>query len=96
MVNKKKSKVKKEKHLPIVRTREERTQEVKKIITTLSELQLSVEYEPIRQLYNIMNEYISCGERVIVNIPFPEIKKRIEGILSVNVKEEVWLRMNSI
>jgi len=28
--------------------------------------------------------------------PFPEIKKRIEGILSVNVKEEVWLRMNSI
>lgn len=44
MVNNKKSKVKKEKHLPIVRTREERSQEVKKIITTLSELQLSVIY----------------------------------------------------
>lgn len=71
MVNNKKSKVKKEKHLPIVRTREERSQEVKKIITTLSELQLSVEYKPIRELYNIMNEYISRGERVIVNIPFP-------------------------
>mgnify|MGYP001266576791 CR=1 FL=1 len=48
MVNKKKRKVKKEKHLPTVRTQEERKQEVKKIITTLSELQLSVEYEPIR------------------------------------------------
>ena len=71
MVNNKKSKVKKEKHLPIVRTREERSQEVKKIITTLSELQLSVIYKPIRELYNIMNEYISRGERVIVNIPFP-------------------------
>jgi len=81
MVNNKKSKVKKEKHLPIVRTREERSQEVKKIITTLSELQLSVEYEPIRQLYNIMKEYISNGERVIVKIPFPEIKKNIEGKL---------------
>ena len=57
MVNNKKSKVKKEKHLPIVRTREERSQEVKKIITTLSELQLSVIYKPIRELYNIMNEY---------------------------------------
>ena len=96
MVNNQKSKVKKEKQLPIVRTREERSQEVKKIITTLSELQLSVEYEPIRELYNIMNEYISSGERVIVNIPFPEIKKNIEGILSVNVKEEVWLRLNNI
>jgi len=53
-------------------------------------------YKPIRELYNIMNEYISRGERVIVNIPFPEIKKNIEGILSVNVKEEVWLRLNNI
>jgi len=95
MVNNKKSKVKKEKHLPIVRTREERTQEVKKIITTLSELQLSVIYEPIRELYNIMNEYIARGERVIVKIPFPEIKKNIEEILSVSVKEEVWLRLNN-
>jgi hypothetical protein len=75
MVNNQKSKVKKEKQLPIVRTREERSQEVKKIITTLSELQLSVEYEPIRELYSIMNEYISRGERVIVKVPFPEIKK---------------------
>lgn len=96
MVNKKKSKDKRLNRLPIVRTREERTQEVRKIITTLSELQLSVEYEPIRELYNIMNEYISNGERVIVKIPFPEIKKKIEGILSVNVKEEVWLRLNNI
>jgi hypothetical protein len=96
MVNNKKSKVKKEKHLPIVRTREERSQEVKKIISTLSELKLSVIYKPIRELYNIMNEYISRGERVIVNIPFPEINKNIEGILSVNVKEEVWLRLNNI
>ena len=96
MVNNKKSKVKKKKHLPIVRTREERSQEVKKIITTLSELQLSVEYKPIRELYSIMNEYISNGERVIVKVPFPEIKKNIEGILSVNVKEEVWLRLNNI
>ena len=55
-----------------------------------------MEYEPIHELYDIMNEYISRGERVIVNIPFPEIKKNIEGILSVNVKEEVWLRLNNI
>ena len=55
-----------------------------------------MEYKPIRERYNIMNEYINRGERVIVNIPFPEINKNIEGILSVNVKEEVWLRLNNI
>lgn len=95
MTNKKKSKDKKTKPPPLVRSQEERNLEVKKIIKKLSDLQLSNDYEPIRKLYDMMRIYINQGERVIINIPFPEIKKRIEGVLAVNVKEDVVLRLSN-
>ena len=40
-----------------------------------------------------MFKYIKTGERIIVNIPFPEINKRIEGVLAINTKEEVAIRL---
>tara|TARA_B100000927_G_scaffold270405_1_gene246515 strand:+ start:22 stop:318 length:297 start_codon:yes stop_codon:yes gene_type:complete len=89
----KKNKVKKEKTQHVYRTLEQRKEEVRKIIDKLNELQLSVDYEPIKQFYNIMFNYIRTGERTIVNIPFPQMNKRIEGVLATNIREEVALRL---
>tara|TARA_Y100000389_G_scaffold53206_1_gene49067 strand:- start:575 stop:868 length:294 start_codon:yes stop_codon:yes gene_type:complete len=96
MVNNKKDKIRKIKELSIVRTKDERKYEVKKIIKKLCELQLSNNYEPIQKLYNIMHKYINEGERIIVNIPFSEINKKIEGILPVNIKEQVIVKLTNI
>ena len=89
----KKNKVKKEKTQHVYRTLEQRKEEVRKIIDKLNELQLSIDYEPIKQFYSIMFNYIRTGERTIVNIPFPQMNKRIEGVLATNIREEVALRL---
>lgn len=41
----------------------------------------------------MMFNYITTGERTIVNIPFPQMNKRIEGVLATNIREEVALRL---
>ena len=89
----KKNKVKKEKVKHVYRTLEERKGEVRKIMEQLEELHLSIDYEPIKQFYDIMFNYIRTGERTIVNIPFPQMNKRIEGVLATNIREEVALRL---
>ena len=93
MTNKKKRKVKKEKKEPEYRTKEERQAEVKHILEQLSEFQLNVTYEPVKKLYLKFKEYISDGERLIVNIPFPEINRRIKGVLAINKKEDVTIAL---
>lgn len=93
MTNKKKRKVKKEKKEPEYRTKEERQAEVKHILEQLSEFQLNVTYEPVKKLYLKFKEYISDGERLIVNIPFPEINRRVKGILAINKREDVTIAL---
>jgi hypothetical protein len=93
MTNKKKRKVKKEKKEPEYRTKEERQAEVKHILEQLSEFQLNVTYEPVKKLYLKFKEYISEGNRLIVNIPFPEINRRIKGILAINKREDVTIAL---
>ena len=93
MVNNKKIKTKKEKQEPIYRSIDERKDEVRKIIQKLNELYLSTDYEPIKKFYDITFNYIRTGERTIINIPFPEMKKRIEGVLATNIREEVAIRL---
>ena len=93
MGNKKKRKVKKEKKEPEYRTKEERQTEVKEILKQLSEFQLNPSYEPVKKLYLKFKEYISEGERLIVNIPFPEINRRIKGVLAINKKEDVTIAL---
>jgi len=89
----KKNKPKREKKEPIYRTKEERQAEVKKIISTLSDLKLDPTYEPIKILYKHLNEYVNKGERIKINIPFQEIQRRITGILAISIREQVWIRM---
>jgi hypothetical protein len=93
MTNNKKSKKKKVKKEIVYRTKEERQKEVKTILEQLSEFDLDSKYEPIKKLYGLFKTYIAEGNRIIVNIPFPEIKRRIKGLLAVSINEEVWLKL---
>lgn len=93
MGNKKKRKVKKEKKKPEYRTKEERQAEVKHILEQLSEFHLNPTYDPVKKLYLKFKEYISEGDRLIVNIPFPEINRRIKGVLAINKREDVTIAL---
>lgn len=89
------NRVKKEKKIKYEnnRDKEERKKEIHAIILKLNELKLNNNYEPIQKLYKQFKIYIENGDRLIINIPFPEINKRIEGVLSINKNEEVAIRL---
>ncbi len=93
MGNKKKRKEKKEKKAPEYRTKQERQNEVKHILEQLSDFQLNPTYEPVKKLYLKFKEYINEGNRLIVNIPFPEINRRIKGVLAINKREDVTIAL---
>ena len=93
MVNKKKSKEKRVKKEPEYRSIEERKEEVKNILKQLSGFELTPAYEPVKKLYNYFKEYIDTGNRIVVNIPFPMIKRRIKGILAINKREDVTIAL---
>ena len=92
MSNKKK-RTKKEKKEPEYRSKEERQSEVKHVLEQLNEYQLNAKYQPVKKLYLNLKEYISKGERLIVNIPFPEINRRIKGVLAINKREDVTIAL---
>jgi hypothetical protein len=86
--------VKKEKKEIVYRTKEQRQESVKVILQKLSNFQLNVQYAPIRQLYESFNEFIKEGNRLEINIPFPEINRRIKGVLAISLREEVWVNLH--
>jgi hypothetical protein len=63
------------------------------IINMLSDLGLSISYEPVKKLYKILKDYNEFGNRIDVNIAFPEINRRIKGILPMSIKEESSVRL---
>ena len=75
------------------RTKEERRKEVKEILKQLSSFDLNINYEPIKKLYGLFKIYINEDKRIEVNIPFPEINRRIKGLLAISVNEEVWVNL---
>ena len=93
MVNNKKNKNKKQKKSQEYRTQDERKEEVKNVLKQLSEFQLNPTYEPVKKLYLKFKEYISTGDRIVVNIPFPEINRRIKGVLAINKREDVTIAL---
>ena len=94
-MGKKKDKSKRQKKKIVYRTKEERQNEVKKIISKLSSFDLNTAYEPIKNLYSKFKEYISEGQRMEINIPFPEINRRIKGLLAISVNEQVWINLKN-
>ena len=89
----KKNKPKREKKEIIYRTKEQRQEEVKELLVQLNKFDLNNLYEPIKKLYAEFKIYIQEGKRIEINIPFPEIKRRIKGLLAVSVNEEVWVNL---
>ena len=87
-----KKKVKRVK-IPVYRTKEERHEESKIIIRKLTQLQLSINSPAIKTLFEKLKEYISGGHRILINIPFPEMNRRIRGVLADNKDEDVWIRL---
>jgi hypothetical protein len=94
-MGKKKDKPKRQKKEIVYRTKEERQNEVKVIISKLSSFNLNTTYDPIKKLYAKFKEYISEGERMEINIPFPEINRRIKGLLAISVNEQVWINLKN-
>ena len=81
----------------LYRTIYEKQVEVKKIITSLQKLNLNPrDYEPVRDLYRLMSDYVKEQKRIIVNIEFNEIHKRIEGVLANKRTEGVYVRLVKI
>ena len=79
---------------PILRTKEERRQEVHTIINKLTELELTIAYESNKNsLFIILQNYTKNGGTIDINIPFPMINKRIKGILPDTINEECWVKL---
>ena len=88
-MGKKNKKNKKEKKEIVFRTKEERKKEVEEVIKQLNEFELTIIYDPIKELFKLFKKYIDEGVDVKVNIPFPTINRRIKGKLSISANEEV-------
>jgi len=86
-------KKKREKKKTIYRTKEQRQEEVKEVLNQLNDFDLNIKYEPIKKLYTLFKEYINEDKRIEINIPFPEINRRIKGLLAIGINENVWIKL---
>ena len=66
---------------------------MKEVLNQLNEFDLNIKYEPIKKLYTLFKEYINEDKRIEINIPFPEINRRIKGLLAISVNENVWIKL---
>jgi hypothetical protein len=77
-----------------MRSQTERQNEVKPIIIKLKELHLNTTaYASIKTLYQQLQVYIQKGERIELNIPFPEYNVTIKGVLAIDETEQVWVKL---
>ena len=93
MINNKKKKVKREKKKIEYRTKQERQNEIREILIQLTHFNLDMTYVPVKLLYKKFKEYITEGQRLVVNIPFPEINRRFKGILAISKNEDVTIAL---
>ena len=77
------------------RTKEQRQEQVREVLNKLTEFDLNITYEPVKKLYSLFKEYIQEDRRIEVNIPFPEIKRRIKGLLAISINEETWISLQN-
>ena len=89
----KKNKPKRERKKIIYRTKEQRQAEVKELLIQLNKFDLNNLYEPVKKLYEQLKIYIQEGKRIELSIPFPEVNRRIKGLLAISVNEEVWINL---
>tara|TARA_B100002051_G_scaffold175509_1_gene165992 strand:- start:368 stop:661 length:294 start_codon:yes stop_codon:yes gene_type:complete len=78
------------------RTTEERRHEAKKIVTSLTSFGLTTTYPAVQHLMSILSAYVQQGDRTAVNIPVPEIGRRITGVLATSKREAVWMKLEKL
>ena len=81
--------------LPFHTSKDKRIADIKPIMQKLNELELNISYPAIKRLYREMAEYIKDGESRKINIPFPEVKRRIKGFLSGDTRKETWVKLEA-
>ena len=77
-----------------LRSKEERQNEVREILKQLNHFELNMKYGPIQKLMRLLNSYVIEGERINISIPFPEVNRTIRGILAIDKKEEVFIKLD--
>ena len=92
-MGKKSRRLHREKQVIGERTKEERQKEANKIIASLTQFELTQEYQEVQELMKQIQTYIETGERQIIKIPFLEINRCIEGILATSKREKVWVKL---
>jgi hypothetical protein len=92
----------------IKRTKEQRQNEVKTIIKKLNELHLTTTYDGIKTLFQSLKNYTNndntnndndntnSDEPIIINIPCPELNIRITGVLEIDLRKRVWVKLESL
>ena len=70
-----------------------RDKEARKIIESLNKMNLGPEYEPIKQLYKYLKQWKTDGERIEIDINFPEINKKFEGILRRYENQHTYIKL---
>ena len=81
--------------IPFYKSKDQRMADIKPIIQKLNELELNTSYPAIKRLYKEISEYMKDGESRKVNIPFPEVKRRIKGFLSGDTRKETWVKLEA-
>ena len=66
-----------------VRSKQDRIEETRPILTKLNELKLTSKYESVRDLLRVLREYVTTGTRQDIHIPFYVINRSIVGTLEV-------------
>ena len=80
----------------IIRTKEQRQNEVKTIIKKLNELHLNTSYDGIKLLFQNMKEYLNSEKSILINIPCPELNICIKGVLEVDLSKKVWVKLECL
>ena len=63
------------------------------IIKKINELQLSTEFPAVKELYKLFKEYQENDYSININIKFPEINRKIIGLLPIDCKNKPIIKM---
>ena len=96
----------------IKRTKEQRQTEIRIIIKKLNELHLNTGYDGIKIFFRNMKEYVDNSnvensnvdnsnkndndKPIIINIPCPELNVLIKGVLEIDIKKKVWVKLECL
>tara|TARA_A100001015_G_scaffold91931_1_gene102309 strand:+ start:127 stop:372 length:246 start_codon:yes stop_codon:yes gene_type:complete len=75
------------------RNNEQKKLIILEIIKKINELNLSTEYPSIKTLYELFKEYLDNDYSININIPFPEINRKIIGLLPINLKNKPIIKI---